>query len=345
MEKRFIVESKTFVFSILDGALRLRVGEKRRTFSGEIVVNSQCSEWLALTMENLLDCPEDQEFIKSFREGSKIVFTRRGSNQAGRFLEVAVFGMGGRKWFILILEGRGGWGWIKFSVEMRKASTFLSAIIDSSSGPPTGLVKNEGKKEEPKLGLAPYWKGPSFVEVLRSGSSSIVRGSRSRLFHVSAKPCDLDLLSSVRQAEEELKTAVDCFSLEAPQPVLMGIDRPFCPPGKKSLAHPNLNFKISKRRTWSKLVIGSNLSLGRAVRKLLARFVGTSLGHRSGFRLARLFPKLILSRPLSILPEISPEISSGSPLDRLSTGVLVDVQLETSESVGMASSGSPGCLL
>jgi hypothetical protein len=304
MEKRFIVESKTFVFSILDGALRLRVGEKRTTFSGEIVVNSQCSEWLALTMENLLDCPEDQEFIKSFREGSKIVFTRRGSNQAGRFLEVAVFGMGGRKWFILILEGRGGWGWIKFSVEMRKAATFLSAIIDSGSGSPTGLVKNEGKKEEPKLGLAPYWKGPSFVEVLRSGSSSIVGGSRSWLFHVSSEPCDLDLLPSVRQAEEELRTAVDCFSLEAPQPILMGIDRPFCPPGKKSLAHPNLNFKISKRRTWSKLVIASNLSLGRVVRELLARFVGTSLGHRSGFCLARLFPKPVLSRPLSILPEI-----------------------------------------
>jgi hypothetical protein len=51
MEKRFIVESKTFVFSILDGASRLRVGEKRRTFSGEIVINSRCSEWLALTME------------------------------------------------------------------------------------------------------------------------------------------------------------------------------------------------------------------------------------------------------------------------------------------------------
>jgi hypothetical protein len=248
MEKRFIVESKTFVFSILDGASRLRVGEKR-AFSGEIVINSQCSEWLALTMENLLGYPEDQEFIKSFREGSKIVITRRGSNQAGRFLEVAVFGLGGRKGFILIPEGRGGWGWIKFSVEMRKAATFLSPISDSSSGSPTGLVKNEGKKEEPKLGLAPYWKGPSFVEVLRSGSSSIVGGSRSRLFHASAEPCDLDLLPSVRQAEEELRTAVDCFSLEAPQHVLMGIDRPFCPSGKKSLAHPNLNFKISKRRT------------------------------------------------------------------------------------------------
>jgi hypothetical protein len=115
------------------------------------------------------------------------------------------------------------------------------------------------------------------VEVLRSGIGPIAGGSRSRLFHASAEPCDLDLLRSVRQAEEELRTAMNCFSLEAPPPELMGIDRPFCPPGKKILAHPNLNFKISKRRTWSKLVIGSNLALGRAVRKLLALFVGTGI--------------------------------------------------------------------
>jgi hypothetical protein len=44
MEKSFIVESKIFVFSVLDGASRLRVGEKRKSFSSEIVISSQCSE-------------------------------------------------------------------------------------------------------------------------------------------------------------------------------------------------------------------------------------------------------------------------------------------------------------
>jgi hypothetical protein len=323
MEKIFIMESKIFIFSILDGASRLRVGEKR-IFSGEIVISSQCSEWFALTMEILLGYPKDQEFIKSFREGSKIVITRRGSNQAGRFLEVAVFGLGGRKWFILIPEGSGGWGWIKFSDDMRKAATFFfSAKMDSKFGSPAVLVKNEGKKEESKLGLA-YWKGPSFVEVLSSGTGPIAGGSRSRLFPASVEPCDLDLLLSISQAEEELRTVVDCFSLEAPPHELMSIDRPLCPPGKKILAHPNLRFKLSKCRTWSKLDMGSNLALGWVVRKLLAHFFGIGLGHRSGFRFARLFPKPVPSHPLSILPEMSPEITYGSPSDRLFTGVLVN---------------------
>jgi hypothetical protein len=217
--------------------------------------------------------------------------------------------------------------------------------MDSGSRSSVVSVKNEGKKEEPKLGLAPYWKGPSFVEVLRLGTGPIAGGSQSRLFHASAKPCDLDLLPSVRQAEEELRMPMDYFSLEAPPHELMGIDRPLCPPGKKILAHPNLKFKLSKRRTWSKLDMGSNLALGRAIRKLLARFVRIGLGHCLGFYLARLFLKPVPSRPLSILLEMSLEITSGSPSDRLSTGVLVNALLETFESVGMALSGSRRCLL
>jgi hypothetical protein len=54
MEKSFIVESKIFVFSVLNGALMLRVGEKRKSFSGEIIISSRCSEWLTSTLEILL---------------------------------------------------------------------------------------------------------------------------------------------------------------------------------------------------------------------------------------------------------------------------------------------------
>jgi hypothetical protein len=35
MEKSFLVESKIFVFSVLDGVSRLRVGEKRKVFQAK----------------------------------------------------------------------------------------------------------------------------------------------------------------------------------------------------------------------------------------------------------------------------------------------------------------------
>jgi hypothetical protein len=97
-------------------------------------MSTQCSEWLASMLEILLGFSEDQDFIKSFREGSKVLIARRGGNQAGRFLEAAAFGMGGRKGFILILEGRGGWGWRKFSGELRMVIEFLSATMGCGLG-------------------------------------------------------------------------------------------------------------------------------------------------------------------------------------------------------------------
>jgi len=175
IEKSFIVESKIFVFSVLDRVSMMRVGEERKSFSGEIIINSQCSEWLASTLEILLCHLEDQDFIKSFREGSKILIARRGSNQASRFLEAATFGMGGRKGFIVIPEGRRGWGWLKFSDKLRKARDYLSTKAGCGSGSSLASVKTVGKEEEVRPGLAPLWKGPSFVEVLRSGSFSAVK--------------------------------------------------------------------------------------------------------------------------------------------------------------------------
>jgi hypothetical protein len=53
MEKSFIMESNIFVFSVLDGESMSRVGEKRNSFSSEIIISSQCAEWLALRLEIL----------------------------------------------------------------------------------------------------------------------------------------------------------------------------------------------------------------------------------------------------------------------------------------------------
>jgi hypothetical protein len=94
------------------------VVEKRIFFLGEVVLSAQCFDWLALALEVLMGISEDQEFVKSFREGSKILIARRGGNRTGRFLEVTIFGLGGWKGFIIILEGRGGWGWQKFFGEL-----------------------------------------------------------------------------------------------------------------------------------------------------------------------------------------------------------------------------------
>jgi hypothetical protein len=95
MDKWFRVEAKTFVFSVSDGASVLRVEEKRKNFSSKVILSFQCSEWLVSTMEGLLGSQEEQDFVKSFREGPKVLIARIGDNKASRLLEATVFGMGG----------------------------------------------------------------------------------------------------------------------------------------------------------------------------------------------------------------------------------------------------------
>jgi hypothetical protein len=48
-------------------------------------------------MESLLGLPGDQEFIKSFREGSKVLIARRRGNKDGRFLEAVAYGLDSRR--------------------------------------------------------------------------------------------------------------------------------------------------------------------------------------------------------------------------------------------------------
>jgi hypothetical protein len=234
--------------------------------------------------------PEDQEFVKSFREGSKILIARRGGNRTGRFLEATVFGLGSWKGFIIIPEGRGGWGWQKFSGELCKAVDFLFATVGSRQGSSSSSTKKDVKVLRPSLGLASKWTGPSFAEVLCSvptfavNKLPLVGELRSGL---RASPEELGVpIPAPTHAEQVLSSAVGC-----PHNPLVK-DRSLDSMGKKPPPHSNLNFERSMMRTWGKLVNGLKVVLGRTIRSCLGRLVGSVLGRKcSGFCLARLLPK------------------------------------------------------
>jgi hypothetical protein len=266
MDKRFIVEAKTFVFSVFDGASVLRVEEKRKNLSGEVILSFQCSEWLVLTMEGLLGSLEEQDFVKSFREGPKVLIARIGGNKAGCFLEETIFGMGGRKGFILIPEGSGGWGWHKFSGELRKVADYLSAMVGCGLGSSSSLEQKVVKVEGTSLGLATKWTGLSFAEVLRSNPITAMKKVTSvgdlpsRLRDSPAEMCDF--LPVVRFAKEDQRTAVDYYSLESPPLDPLDKEQNHGPLNKKSLPSSNLNFKYSNLRAWKQLVISFKLAMG-----------------------------------------------------------------------------------
>jgi hypothetical protein len=201
--------------------------------------------------------------------------------------------------------------------------------------------KKAVKDVRPILGLAPKWTGPSFVEVLRSDSTTvaktmpIVGDGRSWLRASLAKPCELDLLPAVWHAEVDPRSAVDCFSLESHPLDLLDKDQNVRPQGKYS----RLNFENSRLRTWRKLGPGFYLALGRAVRRLLARFARSGLYRKPlGFYVAQLMRKPKVSCPLPSSSETTMEVSSGLVLNRLPLGVLEVIALGAKAGVSPASS-------
>jgi hypothetical protein len=79
MESWFFVEVKSFIFSMVKGSVELRVVEKMNGFSGWVLLGACCVAWLLLMVEEVLRNPGSEDFVKSFREGSKVaIFWRVG---------------------------------------------------------------------------------------------------------------------------------------------------------------------------------------------------------------------------------------------------------------------------
>lgn len=68
--------------------------------------------------------------------------------------------MGGRKGFILILEGHRGWGWRKFSSELILVFASLSASVDR------GIISSDASVKQ---------KRSSYAAVHRSVSDSVAK--------------------------------------------------------------------------------------------------------------------------------------------------------------------------
>jgi hypothetical protein len=138
----------------------------------------------------------------------KAWIVRLGYNKDGRFLELAVYAVGGQRGFILFAEGRGGRGWNRVADELCKVLVFMETTSRSSSVGVLSLVEKKDGKE----GLGGAWPSlggalPSFAKVVRL--EGLVK---LRIPMVERR--ELDLLPAVRLASsEEVRLAMDCSVL------------------------------------------------------------------------------------------------------------------------------------
>jgi hypothetical protein len=153
MENRFFVEAKSFIFSLVEGTFVLGVAKKRKDFLGRVRLSSGCVDWLSSMVEEVLQNPDSEDFVKYFREGSKVTIVPRGGNSFGQFLVVTVFDVGGRRGMIVFPEGCDGRGWGRVFGELSKVLGFFgSSVVYPSSG------ARPGKRLSKDVGLLSYAK-------------------------------------------------------------------------------------------------------------------------------------------------------------------------------------------
>jgi hypothetical protein len=63
MERRFFVEVKHFVFSVLEGELVAQLEERRRNYAGSMMLGAQCINLVVSTMEAVLRNSEVKTFF------------------------------------------------------------------------------------------------------------------------------------------------------------------------------------------------------------------------------------------------------------------------------------------
>jgi len=90
MESCFFVEAKSIHYSVVNGLDELRVVEKRKGFSGSLLLGSRCAAWLFPLWKRCCVILF-LRILLNLVGGSKVTIIQRGGNRFSWFLEVPVY--------------------------------------------------------------------------------------------------------------------------------------------------------------------------------------------------------------------------------------------------------------
>ena len=110
MERQFSIEAKAFCFTVKEVSSDHRLEKRRKGFAGVFLVGSQSSVWLVAKVEEVFLSRVKEVTDAYFHEDENMLMVCRGSNKAGRFLEVTIYAEGDQKGIIWLPKGRNGWG-------------------------------------------------------------------------------------------------------------------------------------------------------------------------------------------------------------------------------------------
>lgn len=106
--REIVIESK--LFSVVREGGLVRITERGRRLKQELLLGLGTVQWLQRALEDSVR-GNSKDFYASKREGYRSFIAQCRVNNHGRFLEVAVYGEGGCRSFILIPEEEEERGW------------------------------------------------------------------------------------------------------------------------------------------------------------------------------------------------------------------------------------------
>jgi predicted Ser/Thr protein kinase len=73
MERRFLGETKSFLFTANLGKSLLRLEEKRKGFGGFLLLGIKLSDWLANKVEEAVKSQRKEDFARSFCDEARVL--------------------------------------------------------------------------------------------------------------------------------------------------------------------------------------------------------------------------------------------------------------------------------
>jgi hypothetical protein len=121
------VDSKSFEFRY-DVSGGVRLAERSRSIFPVVILGWSSIVWLMKAMEGFTKGDESSENWRNFCLGSTTYVVLRRTNKHGQYIELSEYGGGGRRSFVVILEGSDGKGWMDCWVQLQRLRAYHEQI-------------------------------------------------------------------------------------------------------------------------------------------------------------------------------------------------------------------------
>jgi hypothetical protein len=122
----FYVESKSYELRLGNGSQNIKLTEWGRLNLSTVFMGEVRLVWLLKMMNELVLETTGIGACRDHQMGGSVMFLQKRMNKYGKFIEITEYGRGGRRSFVVILEGCEGQGWRHCIVQLGRLVKYMN---------------------------------------------------------------------------------------------------------------------------------------------------------------------------------------------------------------------------